>query len=135
MKSVGSPSEPVDRRLHEAAVQLESLFLRQIVTTSGVFKGGDSAGFLSVRSGMFADALADAVARSGGIGVAAEVERTLSGRIAPTASPSSHIAPLEGAFAEPSAHSVARGRARRPQLAAIRPNYQRIRETVRPVHG
>ncbi len=74
-----------DPRLREAARALESMLLRQIVTTSGAFKGGDGAGS-GVREGMFAEALADAVAKGGGIGLADQVVRSLGGQ-AETAPP------------------------------------------------
>lgn len=65
-----------DPRLHEAARALEALLIKQIVTASGAYRGGDAAGS-GIRADLFADALADAVARSGGIGLAAQIERSL----------------------------------------------------------
>ncbi|MFO0580753.1 MAG: peptidoglycan DD-metalloendopeptidase family protein [Anaeromyxobacter sp.] len=67
-----------DPRLRDAARQLESMLLRQVIETSGVFDGGEGAG-RSVRAGMFAEALADAVAQAGGLGLADQVTRSLSG--------------------------------------------------------
>jgi murein DD-endopeptidase MepM/ murein hydrolase activator NlpD len=71
------PSAPDDRRLHQAAEAMEALLLKQIVRSSGAFGGGESAGS-GVRADLFADTLADAVAHAGGIGIAAELERSLS---------------------------------------------------------
>ncbi len=70
------PPATGDRRLHEAAQAMEALLLKQIVKSSGAFGGGQSAGS-GIRADLFADALADAVARAGGIGIAAELERSL----------------------------------------------------------
>jgi murein DD-endopeptidase MepM/ murein hydrolase activator NlpD len=67
-----------DPALHKAAQALEALMLRQIVVSSGAFKGGETAGG-PVREGLFADTLATALAQSGGIGLAAQIERSLSG--------------------------------------------------------
>jgi murein DD-endopeptidase MepM/ murein hydrolase activator NlpD len=80
LPSAGAPGAgpAADARLRDASRQLESILLRQIVETSGVFKGGDGAGS-AVRAGLFAEALADAVASAGGIGLADQVERALGG--------------------------------------------------------
>ncbi len=63
-------------RLHAAAQALEALVVKQLVVASKAFTGGDSAGS-GVRSDMFADALADAMVKGGGIGLAAQLERSL----------------------------------------------------------
>lgn len=63
-------------RIRAAARALEAMLLRQIVSSSGAFRGSDGAGS-GVRADLFADALADAVARTGGIGLAASVARSL----------------------------------------------------------
>jgi murein DD-endopeptidase MepM/ murein hydrolase activator NlpD len=65
-------------RLHEAAQALETLIVKQLVTASKAFTGGEGAGS-GVRAGMFADALADAMVKGGGIGLAAQIERSLGG--------------------------------------------------------
>jgi murein DD-endopeptidase MepM/ murein hydrolase activator NlpD len=74
------------------------MLLKQIVTSSGAFKGGDSAGS-AVRADLFASTLADAVAASGGIGLADELARSLTpgagGPAHPGArAPRPHLAPL-----------------------------------------
>jgi len=56
-------------KLHEAAVQLESVLLKQLLHSSGVFKGSDSPGSAHAYD-LFAESLADAVAKSGGMGLA-----------------------------------------------------------------
>jgi murein DD-endopeptidase MepM/ murein hydrolase activator NlpD len=63
-------------KLHRAAQALEALVVKQLITSSKAFTGGEGAGS-AVRAGMFADALADAMVRGGGIGLAAQIERSL----------------------------------------------------------
>jgi len=71
-------AEAQQARLHQAAKALETLVLKQLITTSKAFGGGESAG-AGVREGMFADALADAMVKGGGIGLARQIERSLGG--------------------------------------------------------
>jgi len=56
-------------KLNEAATQLESVLLKQLLHSSGVFKGSDSPGSAHAYD-LFAESLADAVAKSGGMGLA-----------------------------------------------------------------
>jgi murein DD-endopeptidase MepM/ murein hydrolase activator NlpD len=56
-------------KLNDAAVQLESVLLKQLLHSSGVFKGSDSPGSAHAFD-LFAESLADAVAKSGGMGLA-----------------------------------------------------------------
>ncbi|MBI5542729.1 MAG: M23 family metallopeptidase [Deltaproteobacteria bacterium] len=60
----------------KAAQALEALVLKQLLQASGVFKGSDAAG-ASLRSDLFADALADAVANAGGLGLGAQIQQSL----------------------------------------------------------
>jgi len=71
--------------LHEAAQALEALMLRQVLQSSGVFHGTDGLAGSEMRSDLFVDALADAVAKSGGIGLTQQLERSLGGGIDPLA--------------------------------------------------
>jgi murein DD-endopeptidase MepM/ murein hydrolase activator NlpD len=64
------------QKLHKAALELESLVVKQLVKASNAFTGGDGAGS-AVRADMFADALADAMVKGGGIGLSAQIERSL----------------------------------------------------------
>ena len=48
------------------------------MTASKAFTGGDGAGG-AVRAGMFADALADALVKGGGIGLSRQIERSITG--------------------------------------------------------
>jgi len=103
-----SPAEGADPRLAEAARALESMLLREIVKASGAFRGGDSAGS-AVRADLFADALANEVARSGGIGLADQIVRSLAPGAAhpPAEPPSPAPAPASLAGALPLAAPVA----------------------------
>lgn len=56
-------------KLNEAATQLESVLLKQLLHSSGVFKGSNSPGSAHAYD-LFAESLADAVAKSGGMGLA-----------------------------------------------------------------
>ena len=58
------------------AQQLESFIIKQLLTSSGVFKGTGAAGS-SLTADMFADTLAEAVAGSGGMGTASLMEASL----------------------------------------------------------
>jgi murein DD-endopeptidase MepM/ murein hydrolase activator NlpD len=96
-----------DRRreqLREAARDLEALVLKQLVTASGAFGGGEGPG-AAVRADLFASTLADALAGAGGIGLAAHVERSFApggaGAPAPVpgpppSSPRGLVTPLAG---------------------------------------
>jgi murein DD-endopeptidase MepM/ murein hydrolase activator NlpD len=53
----------------EAYRQMEAAFLRQMMSASGAFKPSEVAGG-QIRSDMFIEALADAVSKGGGIGIA-----------------------------------------------------------------
>ena len=51
------------------AQQLESFIVKQLLKTSGIFKGSDAAGG-SLTADMFADTLSEAIAGGGGFGIA-----------------------------------------------------------------
>lgn len=70
------PAEAQRARLHQAAQALETLVLKQLITSSKAFTGGEGPGN-AVRAGMFADTLADAMVKGGGIGLARQIERSL----------------------------------------------------------
>src|SRR6266568_3627735 len=63
-------------RLREASRALETLVVKQLVTASKAFTGGEGAGS-TIRADMFADALADAMVKGGGIGLARQIERSV----------------------------------------------------------
>jgi Rod binding domain-containing protein len=60
----------------DAAEQLESLLTQKLLESSGAFKGTGEAGS-SMSSGLFAGVLADAVAQSGGLGLARQLQTQL----------------------------------------------------------
>ena len=62
----------------EAFQQLEAVMLRQMLQSSGAFRASDSPGS-QLRTDMFVETLADAVAKAGGLGIARMLERQLSG--------------------------------------------------------
>lgn len=66
------------KTVSETARALESLVLKQVLAASGAFRGTESSGS-SLHADLFADTLAEAVSRSGGLGLAAQIERSLKG--------------------------------------------------------
>jgi murein DD-endopeptidase MepM/ murein hydrolase activator NlpD len=64
-------------RLRDAARGMEAILVRQLLQSSGVFKGGDGPGS-SLRSDLFVSTLADAVASAGGLGLADMLTRSMS---------------------------------------------------------
>lgn len=74
LDSPGALTRPRDRT--EAARSLEAVVLKQLLEASGAFKAAGVAGG-ALRNDLFIDALADAVARAGGLGLAAQIERSL----------------------------------------------------------
>ncbi|BDG08009.1 peptidoglycan DD-metalloendopeptidase family protein [Anaeromyxobacter paludicola] len=94
-------------RLHDAAQALEAMMLKQIISSSGAFKGNGVAGS-SIRADLFSDALAEAVAKAGGLGLAAELERSLGARAgSPSPSPSAARSPAAPSAAPARAGGVA----------------------------
>jgi murein DD-endopeptidase MepM/ murein hydrolase activator NlpD len=81
---------PPIKDVGEASRQLEAMLVRQLIASSGVFKGNGLAGS-QVQTDMFVEALADAVAKAGGFGLAGMLERSLGDGEAPP-----HAAPHEG---------------------------------------
>ncbi|HEX7488287.1 MAG TPA: peptidoglycan DD-metalloendopeptidase family protein [Anaeromyxobacteraceae bacterium] len=62
--------------LREASRALESLIVKQLITASKAFTGGEGAGS-AIRADMFAETLADAMVKGGGIGLARQIERSV----------------------------------------------------------
>src|SRR5689334_24843672 len=73
----GALSDADRARLREATRALETLVVKQLVTASKAFTGGEGAGS-AIRADMFADALADAMVKGGGIGLARQLERSVA---------------------------------------------------------
>ncbi len=64
------------RDLGEAARALEATLVKQLLESSQAFKGSTSAGS-HLQTGMFVEALADAVSKGGGLGIARMIEESL----------------------------------------------------------
>jgi hypothetical protein len=64
------------RDVTQAAQAVETCLLRQLIDTSGVFKGNGTSGS-QIHAQMFVEALADAVEKGGGIGLARLIENSL----------------------------------------------------------
>jgi murein DD-endopeptidase MepM/ murein hydrolase activator NlpD len=62
----------------DASRALEATLLRQLLASSGAFKGSEMAGE-QLHAEMFMEALADAVSQSGGLGLAKVLENSLGG--------------------------------------------------------
>ncbi len=98
------PGEEARRlEVREAARALEGLILKQLVAASGAFKGGDAAGS-SIREDLFASTLAQALVNGGGMGLAAQVERSLLGEAPPPApGPGPQLPAPAGGVVDPAA--------------------------------
>jgi len=98
--SIRPGPEAQRERAREAARALEAMVLKQLVQSSKAFQGGDTAG-AGIREELFASTLAEALVKGGGIGLAAQVERSLFGEAPPAlpAAPAPTAAP-----ALPAAH-------------------------------
>jgi len=100
-------SGPVSNKT-EAFQQLEAVMLRQMLQSSGAFRATDSPGS-QLRTDMFVETLADAVAKAGGLGIARMLERQLGGNQAGGATaeaargPAPFAGMLRGAATAPSA--------------------------------
>jgi murein DD-endopeptidase MepM/ murein hydrolase activator NlpD len=99
-----------DPRLAEASRALESMLVKQIVTSSRAFGGGESAGS-SIRADLFAETLANAVASAGGLGIAAQITRSMTpgavvGAPPPAPGPSALAHAPTGASRAPLANAV-----------------------------
>ncbi len=75
-----------DAALDQAARGLEAVLLRQLLRSSGAYGGGEGPG-ASVREDLFVDALADAVEKAGGLGLAGTLVGALGQQPAPAAAP------------------------------------------------
>jgi murein DD-endopeptidase MepM/ murein hydrolase activator NlpD len=60
----------------DAAQALEATLIRQLLASSGAFKGSEAAGG-QMHADMFVEALADAVAKGGGLGLATLLQKSL----------------------------------------------------------
>lgn len=77
----------------EAFQQLEAVMLRQMLKTSGAFRASDAPG-AQLRTDMFIETLADAVAKAGGLGIARMLQHQIGGGAADGGGPEDPSAPL-----------------------------------------
>jgi len=101
VRSLGPDQERA--KLQGAARQLETLVLKQLVSATKAFTGGAGAGS-AIRADLFSDALAEAMVKGGGIGLARQIEASLTpgarpGSLAPPSARTS--APFSGAPSGP----------------------------------
>lgn len=86
--------------------QLEAVMLRQMLKSSGAFRASDSPG-AQLRTDMFIETLADAVAKAGGLGIARMLERQIGpqgGASSPAPpAPSANFVPAHRATPRPTA--------------------------------
>jgi murein DD-endopeptidase MepM/ murein hydrolase activator NlpD len=93
----------------EVSTALEAMLVKQLLTSSGAFKGSGAPGS-DLTQNLFADTLADAIAKSGHLGLAVPVEREL--RAVQSTTPSTSSAPgaptaapaIHATLADPKAH-------------------------------
>jgi len=65
------------RDVTHAAQAMEACLLRQLIETSGAFRGSSGTAGGQIHAQMFVEALADAVEKGGGIGLARLIEKSL----------------------------------------------------------
>lgn len=92
MKLTPPTAEATHRTLEQASSQLESFLVKQLLTTSGAFKGDTQIAGSSLTQDLFADTLAAAVSANGGVGLAALLERSLL-EAAPQLEPRPRVGP------------------------------------------
>ena len=93
------------RNLKEASQALEALLIKQMLTASGAFKGSSVAGS-SLHHEMFAEVIADTISKTGGFGLAEQIERSLdpSGKMsAPLPLPLAPTSPHAASAKQPAA--------------------------------
>jgi murein DD-endopeptidase MepM/ murein hydrolase activator NlpD len=100
LDAASRPNAPLD----ETAKALESLVVRQLLTASGAFRASETPG-ASLHTDLFVEALADAVAESGGMGLADAIASSVRspGRPAPAAPAGGPPVPAFPPGAEPGA--------------------------------
>jgi len=86
------------------AAQLESFVVKQLLTTSGAFKGSDAAGG-ALTAELFADTIADAIAQAGGLGLASMVTGQMEAK---SATPFTHVTSSFGERIDPITHQASR---------------------------
>jgi murein DD-endopeptidase MepM/ murein hydrolase activator NlpD len=105
------PGVPPIRNATDASQALEATLLRQLLTSSGAFKGSQIPGE-SLHNEMFIEVLADAVAHGGGMGLAKLLEGSLDHGAAPAEGPpaaTTNALPAASGAAPPAATRVTSG--------------------------
>ncbi len=82
MKTPGATD--TSRTVHETATQLESFLVKQLLTSSGAFKGDSSVTGSTTTAELFADTLAQAIAKAGGLGLVPLLEKSLNAALPQT---------------------------------------------------
>lgn len=97
MKLGAATAAPAEDPVRKAARGMEAILLRQMLRSSGAYGGGEGAG-ASVRADLFVDALADAVEKAGGLGLAETLSRAMGAAPASAAgAPATAVTPRTGA--------------------------------------
>ncbi len=97
MKLDAATVSPAEDPVRKAARDMEAILLRQMLRSSGAYGGGEGAG-ASVRADMFVGALADAVEKAGGLGLAETLSRAMGAEPAsPAGAPTTAVTPRSGA--------------------------------------
>jgi murein DD-endopeptidase MepM/ murein hydrolase activator NlpD len=91
----GAAATAEDRASGEAARALEATLIRQLLAASGAFRGSSTAG-AQIHADMFVEALADAVTKGGGLGIAALLERELDNATGREPPPPTEMRPSGG---------------------------------------
>ena len=66
-----------EQQLRDAAEAMESMLVKQVLKSSGAFRGAGAVAGAEIRTDMFVEAIADAVAKAGGFGLADTLEAQL----------------------------------------------------------
>ena len=99
MNALSAPTPSVareEKKRHDASAQLEAILVKQLLLSSGVFKGSDAAGS-SLTKDLFAEHLANAISGAGGMGIGAMVEHS----VAPPANGIEHLTSHFGPRVDP----------------------------------
>jgi murein DD-endopeptidase MepM/ murein hydrolase activator NlpD len=85
---------------HRAAEQVEAYLMKQVLLSSGLFKGSGAAGS-SIHAEMFADALADAVSHTGVLGLASQLAPSAPAGLGPPLAVGARVTSGYGARVDP----------------------------------
>jgi len=115
------------RTAKEGSQQLESILLKQLLQESKVLQGGTTAGS-GLYAEMFCEALANAVAQGGGLGIAKLVEGSFSGLDAESGADGVKDPNLQGGYLLPGKEST--------DIPSVTPEISSpYGERIDPIHG